>query len=221
MHPPEVELPRNAIGVHDRKLKLGVSGNVRQGLCHFLMFRSAFGAVQLDGNGPQHEFEDRELELFLTASTQAAAIEIAQLHEKAVSKALDERVLQLARELQIGLLPRGVPHVDGDEFFDSYDAAEHVGCDYYDYIELPDGRLAIVIADVVGRGAVASPSRWRVESTSAQTGEPRDSLRTGTRVLLLAAAATLHVLRFSPQHRVALPGPSRKLCRHRCIVRLH
>jgi serine phosphatase RsbU (regulator of sigma subunit) len=44
----------------------------------------------------------------------------------------------------------------GYEFFDFYQPAAQIGGDYYDYIPLPDGRLAIVVADVVGHGVAAA-----------------------------------------------------------------
>jgi serine phosphatase RsbU (regulator of sigma subunit) len=41
-------------------------------------------------------------------------------------------------------------------FFDFYEPANHIGGDYYDYIQLADGRLGIVVADVVGHGVAAA-----------------------------------------------------------------
>ena len=44
----------------------------------------------------------------------------------------------------------------GYEFYDYYKPAEQIGGDYFDYIPLPDGRLAVVVADVVGHGVAAA-----------------------------------------------------------------
>jgi serine phosphatase RsbU (regulator of sigma subunit) len=44
----------------------------------------------------------------------------------------------------------------GYEFFAAYSAAQSVGGDYYDFIPLPDGRVAVVLGDVAGKGVPAS-----------------------------------------------------------------
>ena len=41
-------------------------------------------------------------------------------------------------------------------FFDFYESANQVGGDYYDYVDLPDNRLAVVLADVSGKGVSAA-----------------------------------------------------------------
>ena len=46
--------------------------------------------------------------------------------------------------------------MDGYYFFDFYEPANQVGGDYYDYVELPDNRLAIVLGDVSGKGVAAA-----------------------------------------------------------------
>jgi serine phosphatase RsbU (regulator of sigma subunit) len=67
-----------------------------------------------------------------------------------------ERDLELAHQVQRGFLPSGPPKIDGYEFFDYYDSAAQLGGDYYDYVELPGGRMAIVVADVAGKGVPAA-----------------------------------------------------------------
>ena len=58
--------------------------------------------------------------------------------------------------MQHGLLPTAPPAVDGYQFFDFYEAANQVGGDFYDYIVLRDGRVAVVLADVSGKGVSAA-----------------------------------------------------------------
>src|SRR5262249_28595660 len=58
--------------------------------------------------------------------------------------------------VQHGFLPDKRPEVAGYEFFDYYQPMEQIGGDYFDYIKLPDGRVAIIVADVVGHGVAAA-----------------------------------------------------------------
>jgi serine phosphatase RsbU (regulator of sigma subunit) len=63
--------------------------------------------------------------------------------------------LEVARELQRELLPRQAPAIPGWEFAFSYRTANTIGGDYYDFLHLEDGRLAIVIGDASGHGIAA------------------------------------------------------------------
>jgi serine phosphatase RsbU (regulator of sigma subunit) len=63
--------------------------------------------------------------------------------------------LEVARELQAELLPRRVPDLPGFRFAHSYRTANEVGGDYYDFAELPDGRLALMVGDASGHGMAA------------------------------------------------------------------
>ena len=67
-----------------------------------------------------------------------------------------QRDLELAHKVQQGLLPSAPPKIAGYQFFDFYEPANQVGGDYYDYVPLPDGRLAVVVADVSGKGVSAA-----------------------------------------------------------------
>src|SRR5262245_25920141 len=64
--------------------------------------------------------------------------------------------MRLATEVQQGFLPDHRPELSGYEFFDYYQPAAQIGGDYFDYIQLPDGRIGIVVADVVGHGVAAA-----------------------------------------------------------------
>ncbi len=63
--------------------------------------------------------------------------------------------LEYAREIQLSMLPREAPQVDGLDMAALSLPATEVGGDYYDYFTLGDGRLAIVIGDVTGHGVAS------------------------------------------------------------------
>jgi hypothetical protein len=73
---------------------------------------------------------------------------------------LTERVLvrdelQVARQLQSELLPKGAPDLPGWAFAHSYRTANEVGGDYYNFRPLDDGRLAVMMGDASGHGMAA------------------------------------------------------------------
>jgi sigma-B regulation protein RsbU (phosphoserine phosphatase) len=62
----------------------------------------------------------------------------------------------VARKVQVGFLPKKFPDLPGYEFFAYYSPAQSVGGDYYDFITLPHGRIAVVLGDVAGKGVAAA-----------------------------------------------------------------
>jgi len=132
---------------------------IRSMMCAPLMDSegNAFGALQIDTLDQRKRFQDEDLELLVSTASQAAiAIQNAQLHESALRQREMERDMQLAHEVQRGFLPEQKPDLPGYEFFDYYQPADQIGGDYFDYIPLLDGRVAIVVADVVGHGVAAA-----------------------------------------------------------------
>jgi len=63
--------------------------------------------------------------------------------------------LEVARDLQRQLLPGVGPDLPGWAFAQSYRTANEIGGDYYDFLELPEGRLVIVAGDASGHGMAA------------------------------------------------------------------
>ncbi len=63
--------------------------------------------------------------------------------------------IEVARQLQTDLMPRAAPRVRGYDFAFSYRSANTIGGDYYDFLPLPDGRLALAIGDASGHGIAA------------------------------------------------------------------
>ncbi len=82
--------------------------------------------------------------------------------------------LEVARDLQRELLPRQEPGVEGYEFMFSYRTANTIGGDYYDFLPLDDGRLAIVIGDASGHG-IAAGLVMAIANSALKLGFDHDS----------------------------------------------
>ncbi len=67
-----------------------------------------------------------------------------------------EQELRLARSIQQASLPREVPTLEGWQISPFYQPAREVGGDFYDFLELKDGRLGIVVGDATGKGVPAA-----------------------------------------------------------------
>jgi serine phosphatase RsbU (regulator of sigma subunit) len=67
-----------------------------------------------------------------------------------------EQDLRLARSIQQASLPEEVPALQGWQISPYYQPAREVGGDFYDFIELDDGRLGIVVGDATGKGVPAA-----------------------------------------------------------------
>src|SRR6201996_7252342 len=94
-----------------------------------------------------------------TAET-ALALEVARLttaigREMAQRERLN-RELEIAQEVQEHLFPQRLPSVPGLDYCGRCRPAREVGGDYYDFLELPGGKLGIAIGDVSGKGVGAA-----------------------------------------------------------------
>jgi predicted ester cyclase len=67
-----------------------------------------------------------------------------------------EQELQVARRIQQELLPETTPELDGWRIAAYYGPAREVGGDFYDFLELEDGRLGLVVGDATGHGMPAA-----------------------------------------------------------------
>ncbi|RMH49226.1 MAG: hypothetical protein D6685_19435 [Bacteroidetes bacterium] len=67
-----------------------------------------------------------------------------------------QRELEIAHQVQQSFLPHRMPRVEGVEVAAMCRAAQDVGGDYYDFCDLGDGRLAVAVGDVSGKGIQAA-----------------------------------------------------------------
>ncbi|MES2981386.1 MAG: PP2C family protein-serine/threonine phosphatase [Verrucomicrobiota bacterium] len=102
------------------------------------------------------EFSVNDFAVFRSVAEQSAfAIGNARIHREANAKKAIEGELHNAREVQRVLLPQDDPKVKGFRIHGINLAARIISGDYYDYIELTDGKLGVVVADVSGKGVAA------------------------------------------------------------------
>lgn len=171
-------------------------------MCTPLVNRSGdcLGVIQLETNDTT-PFTTGDLEVLASVTPHAAiAVDYARVHAEALQRQAMQRDLTFARQIQRNFLPRRQPQFESYRFFSYYEAAYQVGGDYYDYLELPEGRLGVVVADVAGKGIAAGliMSKFsgefkymlsREESLTAAVAGMNDSLleETGMRFITVAA----------------------------------
>jgi len=101
-------------------------------------------------------FTANDFAVFRTVAEQSAfAIGNALVHREASEKRQMEGELRNAREVQRVLLPQGEPVVPGYRISGTNMPARIISGDYYDHLNLGDGRHGVVIADVSGKGVAA------------------------------------------------------------------
>ncbi len=102
-------------------------------------------------------YSDDDLEvLMMLASQVAIIIEKVMLHEQLVEKKRLEGQLEVARQVQLELLPAQDPQLPGYDISAYNFPTEEVSGDYYDWVPIYDDQIGIVIADVSGKGVPAA-----------------------------------------------------------------
>ncbi len=102
-------------------------------------------------------YSDDDLDvLMMLASQVAIIIEKVMLHEQLIEKKRLEGQLEVARQVQLELLPPNDPHLPGYDISAYNFPTEEVSGDYYDWVAIYDDQIAIVIADVSGKGVPAA-----------------------------------------------------------------
>jgi serine phosphatase RsbU (regulator of sigma subunit)/pSer/pThr/pTyr-binding forkhead associated (FHA) protein len=132
---------------------------VRSVMCAPLMGSSQtpVGVVHVETSDARHTFSQQDLDVLVSVGYLAGqAVESARTHGLLLELDRQKRDLAMAREVQMHFLPDRRPELGGYKFFDFYRPADQVAGDYFDYIELPHGRLALVVGDVAGKGVTAA-----------------------------------------------------------------
>jgi sigma-B regulation protein RsbU (phosphoserine phosphatase) len=115
------------------------------------------GVLDLESADPNAFTAEHERMLATLGSYIAIALENARLYEEArVTERRLQTDLATAREIQRGLLPTGAREIPGLELAAAYEPARELGGDFYDFLPYGQGRLAMVLGDVSGKGTAAA-----------------------------------------------------------------
>ncbi len=87
-----------------------------------------------------------------------------------------EHELEMARQIQLSILPRRIPSVEGLDIAARYSPMTSVAGDFYDFIAVDEKRLGVLVADVSGHGVpaalVASMLKIALAAQSANASDP-------------------------------------------------
>ncbi|MDY6847286.1 MAG: GAF domain-containing SpoIIE family protein phosphatase, partial [Chloroflexota bacterium] len=144
---------------------------------------------------------ERRFDLLFGIAQQASlAIQNDLLNKEMLDRQRMEREFQLAREIQQTFLPDQVPEMPGWEMAVHWETARQVGGDFYDYFLLPDGRMAVVIADVSDKGLAASlymtVTRTLLRAAALESNSPANTLERVNELLLANSQNGLFVTTF-------------------------
>lgn len=147
------------------------------------------GALLVDYSSIDKANEQRQLHILEGVADQCAlAIQTAKLQEEAVTVRSFEREMELARGIQLSLLPEDPPHIENWELEAYYRPARLVGGDFYDFIPLADGKYGLVIADVTDKGVAAAMfmtiSRTVIRAVASSRRSPRETLIRVNRLMM-------------------------------------
>jgi len=179
--------------------------SLRASLVVPLVFQDRVTGLLALGEKKSGKAYDREdIDLLRTLANQGAvAIENARLFQENLEKQRMEEELNIARELQMSMLPATCPTIRGFEIAATSTQAREVGGDFYDFINIGEDSVGLVIGDVTGKsvsGALvmsASRSVFRMLSDEHLTvGEimiranrrTKQDIKSGMFVALLYAA---------------------------------
>jgi len=115
------------------------------------------GLLVLGPRLSEEPYSREDKQLLASVATQAGiALESIRLGEEIAERIETERrttqEMEFARQVQSRLLPQKFPHLRTLEYAGGCVPARQVGGDYYDFLELRPGRLALVLADIAGKG---------------------------------------------------------------------
>jgi serine phosphatase RsbU (regulator of sigma subunit) len=164
---------------------------MRSILCAPIVVRDeVIGLVYVDNRVFAGMFDQHHLELVTAFASQAGfAIENARLYQLAVEQGRLQRELEMAQNIQRGLLPLEFPVLPGYDVVVFWASATEVAGDFYDCFLLNEGAaMGVVIADVAGKGAPAAifmaVARSLIRGNAIATMDAEHTLRQSNQLII-------------------------------------
>jgi serine phosphatase RsbU (regulator of sigma subunit) len=151
------------------------------------------GLLNLGPRLSQQEYSADDRKLLNDLATQTApAVQVAQLvrqqEQQAQERERIEQELRVARLIQQTLLPKHVPDLPGYGLAAYYQPAREVGGDFYDFMDLDDGQLGLVVGDVTDKGVpaalVMATTRTLLRASAQRLDSPGEVLRRVNEVIV-------------------------------------
>ncbi len=185
------------------------------------------GVLLADDVDATHMFSPHRVRILSGIANQAAvAIENARLQVQEAERASLGRELELAHDIQRSLLPSKAPQLPGYQIVYRWRSAREVGGDFFDFLQLTDDRVGLVIADVSDKGIPAALymmfSRTLLRAVAFSRREPAATLARANDLIVSDSSADMfvtayysildvrtHVLTYaSAGHNLALYAPA-------------
>ena len=151
------------------------------------------GLLNLGPRLSQQEYSADDRKLLSDLATQTApAVRVAQLvrqqQQEAQERERIEQELRVARLIQQTLLPKTLPELPGYDVAAYYQPAREVGGDFYDFLDLEDGRMGFVVGDVTDKGVpaalVMATTRTMLRAAAQRLDTPGEVLKRVNDVLV-------------------------------------
>jgi len=138
------------------------------------------GTLNLGPRLSEQDYSTDDRRLLTTLAAQAApAIRVAQLVREQAQEAAErerlEQEMRVATLIQQQFLPRELPNLPQWQIAAYYGPARAVGGDFYDFIEMPGGRIGIAVGDVTDKGVPAALVMARTHSILRAEASRSDS----------------------------------------------
>jgi serine phosphatase RsbU (regulator of sigma subunit) len=153
-------------GTHDRERFMGLAATgERMSIENIIISRVVDGKI----------VEDRVVR-------DASHVWQRRLENERIERERVEQELQVARSIQQASLPKEVPTLEKWQITPYYQPAREVGGDFYDFFDLEEGRLGLVVGDATGKGVPAAlvmastRSMLRAVAQALGSSSPRDVL---------------------------------------------
>ncbi|MEM7347493.1 MAG: SpoIIE family protein phosphatase [Chloroflexota bacterium] len=135
----------------DRDIDTSITSYVTSPL---LVKEKVIGVLALSRRDEEPYSEDDKETVFAFANQVSVALEQTRLYQ--VERQRLERDIEIARQIQISLLPPAVPQVEGINISGFTQAARLIGGDFYNYFTFGPEHLGVAIGDVSGKGIQAA-----------------------------------------------------------------